>query len=575
MRRLPVLLTLLAAAPLAAQGVPAAPKAPAAPMTPPAPTAASPAPAFAPLVKLYDFDDGRAAYALEAANARLFSLDRDLATLNRSLDVSYARDLQSYALDMQSYALDLKSYALDQSLAFADRDGYVVSTGLAPMALGGGSVNFAQTPRAAWLPGDPGDSLYRSARELLNRGDYRRAAAQFADLAKRFPSSPYAADAPYWQAFSLYRIGGTSELQEALGVLERYKAALPSSATPAVSSNGLAFTRSSQARGTDADALAARIASVLSSRGMADNAAVKRALSARGDACDSEEQSVRSQALSALMQSDPEAAKAMVTRILARRDECSVQLRRSALFLLGDRKDDAAIATIAGVAKNDPSVEVRNEAVMWLGRLPNDAGTATLEEIVRADTGRVQRTAMSVLASNGSPRAKSAMRAVVERNDAPEALRVAGIQGMGGDRLSADDAAWLRGIYGKTTSARVKRVIVQTIAQAGGEANAAWVGQLIRNEDEPLDVRMSALGIAGSTMDIAAVTRMYDGSDQRQVRETLISILSSRKEPAATDKLIEIARTGTDPSMRRMAISALARSKDPRANKLLLELVDK
>ena len=41
------------------------------------------------------------------------------------------------------------------------------------------------------------------------------------------------------------------------------------------------------------------------------------------------------------------------------------------------------------------------------------------------------------------------------------------------------------------------------------------------------------------------------------------------------DKLIDVARAGTDPAMRRMAISALSRSKDPRATKLLLELVDR
>lgn len=566
MRRLFVLFSLTAALPLAAQVAPAAPATTQAPKSPPTANApASPYASFTPLTTLYDFADSRAAHVLDVANAKLAALDHEFARLD-------------YAQDMQRYARDLQIAALNDRFAHAFEDRLPASINYAPYAVGGLhdlATTFAQTPRAAWLQSDPGDSLYRNARELLNRGDYRRAAAQFADLAKRYPSSVYAADAPYWQAFSLYRIGGTSELQDALGVLERYKASLPSNATPAVASYGLAFNRSTQARGTDADALAARIASVLSSRGMADNAAVKRALSARGDACDSEEQSVRSQALGALMQSDPDAAKAMVTRILARRDECSVQLRRSALFLLGDRKDDAAVAAIANVAKTDPSVDVRSEAVMWLGRLPNDGGTAVLEEIVRSDTGRVQRTAMSVLASNGSPRAKTAMRAVVERNDAPESLRLAAIQGMSGERLSAEDAAWLRNVYGKTTSARVKRSIVQAVAQAGGDANAAWVGQLIRNEDEPLDVRMSALGIAGSTMDIGAVTRMYDGSDQRQVRETLISILSSRKEPAATDKLIEIARSGTDPSMRRMAISALARSKDPRANKLLLELVDK
>ncbi len=79
-------------------------------------------------------------------------------------------------------------------------------------------------PRAPWAKADPADSLYRSARELLNRGDYRRAAAEFKAIPAKFPNSVYADDAMYWQAFALYRIGGTPELQEALGVLETLKA---------------------------------------------------------------------------------------------------------------------------------------------------------------------------------------------------------------------------------------------------------------------------------------------------------------------------------------------------------------
>ena len=62
----------------------------------------------------------------------------------------------------------------------------------------------------AWLQGDPADSLYRAAREALDRRDYRQAADLFAQVPARFPRSGYAADAYYWQAFALYRLGGTA-----------------------------------------------------------------------------------------------------------------------------------------------------------------------------------------------------------------------------------------------------------------------------------------------------------------------------------------------------------------------------
>lgn len=486
----------------------------------------------------------------------LAQLDFDLNDMSsdlREMNMQY-----SYQLATSELALSNFNYA------------YRTSPLASTFWYGGGASNLRETPRSAWASDDPADSLYKSAREQLNRGDYRRAVASFAEISRKFPSSVYATDAPYYQAFALYRIGGTPELQEALTILENYRATGRRPITGLAASAALAASaRFSSPRG-DADALAARIAGVLSNRGLADNAAVKRALSARGEACDREEQSVRAEALSALMQSDPASARQMATKILARRDECSVPMRRSALFLVGNQKDEAATAAIVNAAKNDPAMEIRTEAVTWLGRLPGDAALNALEEMVRGDTGRVQRVAAGVLASSNNPRARGAMRALVERNDVPEALRVAVIDGM---RSSVEDAAWWRAAYAKVTSTRVKERLVYWLNNSTGDANTQWLSALIQNEDEPIEARMAAL--RSDRMTVAALSKLYNGTAQGRMRDALISALTKRTEPEAVDKLIDIARNDTDPAMRRMAISALARSRDPRANKLLLELVDK
>jgi HEAT repeat protein len=68
---------------------------------------------------------------------------------------------------------------------------------------------------------------------------------------------------------------------------------------------------------------------------------------------------------------------------------------------------------------------------------------------------------------------------------------------------------------------------------------------------------------------------MYDAADSRSMREQLIAALAVRKEPEATDKLIEIAKNSTDLEMRRLAINYLSRKNDPRATKLLMELIEK
>lgn len=512
--------------------------------------------------------------------------------LDRSVWSSY-NDLADRYLDMTDAFTDL-SYNFDTAWN-STLDSYSLGNGWSDFA-------FASAgPPSPWAQGDPADSLYRSARDQLNRGDYRRAAALFKQLPEKYPASAYATDALYWQAYALYRIGGTPELQEGLTVLAaaKTKAAADSAArtdarplarsmarSDAIGSRvnlNLAMTMSFRGGRNDIDALAARIANVLSQRGFANDPAVRKALAAAGNSCDAEDQSVRTEALSALMQSDPDAARQLATKILAKTDECSVPLRRNAVFIVGNKHDDAAVNALIPVAKNDPSLDVRASAIDYLAQVSSPAALAALRDLAMlnsthaleasSDSGQVQRAAIRALASSGNPAAMSALRSVIENTSAPIEIRYTALDGLRRN-ISEADAAWLRALYPKVTDARLKQGIVMVVSTAGGSANNQWLADLIQNDTEPVEARMSALSRVGRTMDIAALGKLYDGASQRQVRETVISILSSRTEPAAVDKLIEIARNGTDPAMRRSAISALARSKDPRAEKLLLDLVD-
>src|ERR1019366_2589762 len=137
---------------------------------------------------------------------------------------------------------------------------------------------------------------------------------------------------------------------------------------------------------SDADpALATRIAGVLSARGQGDRDLVKRALTEGSGTCDSEDQSVRAEALNALRQTDPDEALTQAKKILGRKDDCSVQLRRSALWMIANKKDAAATATLVGVAKNDPSTELRSEATGFLGSMGGDEALAALEDLLKSD----------------------------------------------------------------------------------------------------------------------------------------------------------------------------------------------
>jgi HEAT repeat protein len=220
-------------------------------------------------------------------------------------------------------------------------------------------------------------------------------------------------------------------------------------------------------------------------------------------------------------------------------------------------------------------MDLRAEAAGFLGSMSGDDALAALEELVKSDDDRVQRAAVRALTTYPSPRARTAMRALIENNGTSEQLRITALDAFDRDRSTLDDASWLRSIYAKVESARIKARIVSAVARVGGDQNEQWLLSLAKNEDESIDVRQNALRFVARSADIASLNKFYDGVSARPLREEIVNALGDRKEPEATDKLIDIARSGTDPQVRRSAINTLTRkaAKDPRTNKLLLDLI--
>jgi HEAT repeat protein len=394
----------------------------------------------------------------------------------------------------------------------------------------------------------------------LNRGEYRRAAQLFGDISQRFPNSAYSADARYWRAFSLYRIGGTSDLRDALAALQ---------------DNSHVYRQASLQ--TDAAALAARIRGALAAQGDAQaKEQLGRVAADHSETCDREDLAVRIEALNSLGQTDPQSTTPILRRLLARKDDCSASLRRAALWLLGRRTDAEAMSLVMNSARNDPDVRVRADALRFLAAMPGDQPVATLEEIARTPGNeQLQRAAIMALGRSDSPRARQSIQAIVARTDLSEELRASALASMDAEHTS-DNGAYVRSLYPRLETPRLKAEAIRAIANIGGNDNEQWLLSLVRNPNESADVRATALRYAGrSSIPIADLTRMYDVADARSLREQHIRLYAQRTEPEATDKLFAIARSGTDPDLRRFAISALSRKNDPRTKQLLLEIIDK
>ena len=418
---------------------------------------------------------------------------------------------------------------------------------------------LTSNPPESYAQADPADSLYRLARTALNRGEYRRAADLFGEISQKYPSSAYASDARYWRAFALYRLGGREDLRTALVALQ---------------DSGRGFRQASLQ--TDAPVLAARIRGALARDGDENARQALTVAAGQTGACDREDLAVRVEALNSLGQTDPESTTPILRRLLARRDDCSATLRRAALYLLGRRTDDEARDLVMSAARNDPDIRVRAEALRFLAAMPGDQPVATIEEMARTPGNEeLQRAAVAALGRSDSPRARQSLRNIIERTDLSESLRATALGSVDADHVS-DNGAYIRSVYPKLDTPRLKAAAIHSIARIGGTDNDQFLLGIVRNQNESSEVRAMALRSAGrSTIPIADLASMYDVAGDRQLREQLIALYSRRDEPQATDKLLEIARNGTDPDMRRYAISALSRKNDPRTRKLLLEIIDK
>ena len=72
---------------------------------------------------------------------------------------------------------------------------------------------------------------------------------------------------------------------------------------------------------------------------------------------------------------------------------------------------------------------------------------------------------------------------------------------------------------------------------------------------------------------MADLGTLYNTLDDPAMREQLIFVYSQRDEPAAVDKLLEIARRDPNPEMRKKALFWLGQSDDPRAAKALEDII--
>jgi len=424
----------------------------------------------------------------------------------------------------------------------------------------------ATVPPAPWAAQDPGDSLYRAGRDLLNRSRYDEAAGMLQRLISVYPRSSY----------TRTRITG-----------RRSPSTRPTRREPAPRSDaarnaGLPLPQAAT-RG-DGDALLARVYGTLAKRGDRRAAEwLQRHATVRDDTarttrvvCSSDDDDdPRVAAMNALLQMDAANAVPIIKQVLAKRDACSVSLRRKAVFVLSQKRTEETEDILLSVARNDPDSDVRQQAVFWLSQVGTEKAITALDSILRTSTDpELLDKAVFAVSQIKSDRAAGILRDYAGRDNAPEEVREKAVFWLG-QQHSTSSAEFLRGLYARVTVVDLKEKIIFSLSQMHSDENTRWLMDLALNEKESIDLRKKALFWAGQTgANIADLVQLYDRTSDHDMREQLVFVYSQRHETQALDKMIDIARHETDRELRKKAIFWLGQSRDPRAAQALLEIIN-
>jgi HEAT repeat protein len=434
------------------------------------------------------------------------------------------------------------------------------------------------TAPIGWMQTGAADSLFRAGRNAFNDLENRRAAELYTELLERYPRSALAADALYYRAYALYRIGERRDLRAALTDLDRYERSY--GGAPGAD---------------DARVLRTRVCGKLASTGDADcgQELVSRAegrgnpppggrapgagptgappggSGTRSTSRDAEDE--RLMALNALMQMSPEQALPILRKVLADRST-SVQMREQAVFLISQKAGRDVVDVLLDVAKNDPSENVRGAAVFWLSQTRDPRVVDVLEGILLQSADRtLQDKAIFSLSQVSSQRASEVLRSYIERKDAPVDLRASAIHWLG---QRTGDISYLRELYSRATEREIKDKIIFALSQSRG--GRPTLLEIAKDTREHRDLRNQAIFWIGSgSSSIADLTALYGTLEDKDLKNQVIFAMTQSSDRGALDKLMEIARTDKDKEVRGQAIFWIGQSRDPRAVRFIEELINR
>jgi HEAT repeat protein len=282
----------------------------------------------------------------------------------------------------------------------------------------------------------------------------------------------------------------------------------------------------------------------------------------------------------AILADSANTAPALVT--IARNASLPRETRRSALSYMGRSTDGlqtipaSVTEPILAIARDETDNQsVRQQALAVLGRLDHGAGIPPLVQLSQqTQSNWLAKEAMSTLARSGDPRARQYLRTAVRRTDLPDEVLTVALRSLGQEYATAQDAALLRELYPTLKTDRTREAVFSALAEMGGSENTKWLVNLAQDGNATMQMRRRAIEAASRAgAPIADLVKLYDTTTDPGMKEALIGLYIRNGEKPAVDKLLSIVKGEESISVRRSAISQLARSDDPRIKQALQDIV--
>ncbi|MEO7454994.1 MAG: HEAT repeat domain-containing protein [Gemmatimonadaceae bacterium] len=296
---------------------------------------------------------------------------------------------------------------------------------------------------------------------------------------------------------------------------------------------------------------------------------------------------IRVQALATITQLESDQVMPVLQKVLDRKDECSVTLRRQAVQFLARSREPERVDMLLRVARTDANSDVRRTALQVMAQINTPRVAAALDSVLFSTSdAEMQESVLRALASQSSPSARDALHRVIESSQ-PIDLRVHAANYLANSRRGEDDTEYLRAQYAKATSPDLRDALLRAIAYQRSPSAMSFLLGIARDKNQELELRRRALSAVGqygltrdgqsgaSAMEVKGLLALYEEfSGQVEMQSQLLDTFGNRGETIVTDKLLQIAKDEKNMELRRRAVSRLGQRRDPRVREFLIGLVN-